>query len=103
VGELSICSERFRQLWARHDIRPKGTGTSIINHTEVGRLELGYAKLPIPDTDRQTLAVYHAAPGSRTAQSLTLLATAIATPVWSDARKGDERDRVCGEGDGGRP
>jgi transcriptional regulator with XRE-family HTH domain len=81
VGELSICSERFRQLWARHEIRPKSTGTSIIDHPEVGRLELGYAKLPIPDTDRQTLAVFHAAPGSRSAQALSLLATAIATPA----------------------
>jgi transcriptional regulator with XRE-family HTH domain len=75
VGELSVRSERFRQLWARHDVRPKRSGTTRIDHPEVGPLELSYEKLPIPDTDRQTLVVYHAEPGSPTAQALTLLAT----------------------------
>ena len=27
IGELSLRSERFRRLWARHDVRPKSTGT----------------------------------------------------------------------------
>src|SRR5581483_10505359 len=40
VGELSVRSERFRQLWARHDIRPKRSGVSRIEHPEVGPLEL---------------------------------------------------------------
>jgi transcriptional regulator with XRE-family HTH domain len=75
VGELSLRSEHFRQLWARHDARPKRTGTSTIEHPQVGRLELIYTKLPIPDTDRQTLSIYHAAPGSPSAQALALLAT----------------------------
>jgi hypothetical protein len=44
----------------------------------VGPLELSYEKLPIPDTDRQTLGVYHAAPGSASAQALALLATIAA-------------------------
>jgi len=75
VGELSLRSESFRRLWARHDVRPKGSGTSTIDHPQVGRLELTYTKLPIPDTDRLTLSIYHAAPGSPTAQALALLAT----------------------------
>jgi transcriptional regulator with XRE-family HTH domain len=75
VGELSLRSESFRRLWARHDVRPKGRGTSTIDHPQVGRLKLTYTKLPIPDTDRQTLSIYHAAPGSPTAQALALLAT----------------------------
>jgi transcriptional regulator with XRE-family HTH domain len=74
VGELSVRSERFSQLWARHDVRPKRGGTTRIDHPLVGPLELGYERLPIPDTDRQTLAVYHAAPGSASAQALALLA-----------------------------
>jgi transcriptional regulator with XRE-family HTH domain len=78
VGELSVRSERFRQLWARHDARPKRSGTSRIEHPQVGPLELSYEKLPIPDTDRQTLVVYHAEPGSRSAQGLLLLASAAA-------------------------
>lgn len=75
VGELSLRSEPFRRLWARHDVRPKRTGTRTFDHPQVGRLELTYTKLPIPDTDRQTLSIYHAAPGSPSAQALALLAT----------------------------
>jgi transcriptional regulator with XRE-family HTH domain len=78
VGELSVRSERFRQLWARHDVRPKRSGTTRIDHPLVGPLELSYEKLPIPDTDRQTLVVYHAASGSASAQALALLATTTA-------------------------
>ncbi len=76
VGELSVRSERFQQLWARYDVRPKRSGTMRIDHPQVGPLELSYEKLPIPDTDRQTLVVYHAEPGSRSAQGLALLASA---------------------------
>jgi transcriptional regulator with XRE-family HTH domain len=78
VGELSVRSERFRQLWARHDVRPKRSGKTKINHPLVGELELSYEKLPIPDTGCQTLVVYHAEPGSRSAQGLALLASAAA-------------------------
>jgi transcriptional regulator with XRE-family HTH domain len=75
VGELSLRSEEFRQLWARHDVRPKGSGTTVILHPQVGRLELSYTKFPIPETDRQTLSVYHAAPGSPSERALAVLAT----------------------------
>jgi transcriptional regulator with XRE-family HTH domain len=75
VGELSLRSEQFRQLWARHDAQPKSSGNSVMHHPQVGRLELSYTKLPIPDTDRQTLSIYHAAPGSPSERALALLAT----------------------------
>ena len=75
VGELSIRSERFRQLWARHDARPTRSGITRLEHPVVGPLELSYEKLPIPDTDRQTLAVYHDEPGSPSARALALLAS----------------------------
>jgi transcriptional regulator with XRE-family HTH domain len=78
VGELSVRSERFRQLWARHDARPKRSGTSLLDHPQVGPLELSYEKLPIPDTNCQTLVIYHAEPGTPSAQALTLLATTAA-------------------------
>jgi hypothetical protein len=78
VGELCVRSERFRQLWARYDVRPKRGGTARIDHPLVGPLELSYEKLPIPDTDRQTLGVYHAEPGSPSAEALALLATTAA-------------------------
>ena len=78
VGQLSVRSGRFRQLWARHDVRPKRSGTTRIDHPLVGPLELSYERLPIPDTDRETLGVYHAASGGARAQALALLATTAA-------------------------
>jgi transcriptional regulator with XRE-family HTH domain len=78
VGELSVRSERFRQLWARHDARPKRSGTTRLDHPEVGPLELSVEKLEIPDTDRQTIVVYHAVPGSASAQALALLGSVAA-------------------------
>jgi transcriptional regulator with XRE-family HTH domain len=78
VGELSVASERFRRLWARHDAIPRRSGVARIHHPQVGLLELSYEKLPIPWADRQTLAMYHAAPGSPSAQGLALLASIAA-------------------------
>jgi transcriptional regulator with XRE-family HTH domain len=40
VGELSLKSEEFRRLWARHDVRPKTGGTKRIAHPQLGELEL---------------------------------------------------------------
>ncbi|WP_405164966.1 helix-turn-helix transcriptional regulator [Nocardia sp. NBC_01499] len=81
VGELSVRSDRFRQLWARHDARPKRSGANTITHPQVGPLELRHEKLPIPDTDRQILVIYHAEPASPTAERLALLASLIADPA----------------------
>jgi transcriptional regulator with XRE-family HTH domain len=78
VGELSVRSERFRKLWARHDVKPKRSGRSRVEHPQVGTLDLGYEKLPIADADRLTLVLYHAEPGSKSAQALSLLASTIA-------------------------
>lgn len=78
VGELSVRSEHFRRVWARHDARPKRSGTARLRHPQVGPLELGYERLPIPGTDGQSLAVYHAAPGSPSARALALLASIAA-------------------------
>jgi transcriptional regulator with XRE-family HTH domain len=80
VGELSLRSDRFRALWARHDVRYKSTGTSHLRHPEAGDLELRYEKLLIPATDMQTLVTYHADPGSDTEERLRLLAT-ISAPA----------------------
>jgi hypothetical protein len=85
VGELSVRSERFRRLWARHDARRKRSGTMPIDHPQIGCIELSYQKLPIPDTDHQTLSLFHAEPGTRSAQALILLAAMTA---------GDRRDTL---------
>jgi hypothetical protein len=73
VGELSLASELFRQLWARHDVKPLAGGLTRMRHPEVGVLDLRREKLPIGDSGGQLLVIYHAEPGSESARSLALL------------------------------
>lgn len=73
VGELSLASEPFRRLWARHDIYIRGGGTTVMRHPELGELSLHKEKLAIGGTDGQLLAIYHAERGSETAGLLRLM------------------------------
>ncbi len=75
IGELSLASERFRRLWARHDVKPLAGATTRLLHPRVGMLELHREKLRI-GSGGQILVIYHAAPGSPSARSLTSLAQA---------------------------
>lgn len=77
VGELSLRSERFRMLWARHDVRPLGGGVARLQHPTVGGLELYREKLPLEDD--LIVVVYYAAPGSASAEKLQLLASLART------------------------
>ncbi|WP_371404479.1 helix-turn-helix transcriptional regulator [Kribbella sp. NBC_00662] len=79
VGDLSVRSERFRQLWARHDVRPRKSRLSRLTHPEVGDLELRSDKLTIGGTDSMTLVISHAVPGSRDFESLALLGSLVAS------------------------
>jgi transcriptional regulator with XRE-family HTH domain len=79
VGELSLASERFRQLWARQDVRPLAGAPMRLRHPLVGMLELRREKLPIGEADGQILAIYHAEPGSETERSLALLGSLSVT------------------------
>lgn len=73
IGELSLESETFRRLWARHDVRV-GEGTeTLIRHPVVGDLRLRREKLSVSGTDHQLLVIYHAAAGSDSAGLLRLL------------------------------
>lgn len=73
VGELSLASPRFGELWARHDVRTREGSEIRLDHPEVGELRLHREKLAISGTAGQMLAVYHAEPGSHDAESLRLL------------------------------
>jgi len=79
VGDLSVRSERFRQLWARHDVRPRRGRLSRLTHPAVGDLDLQSDKLTIGGTDGMTLVVFHAVPGSRDVESLALLGSLLAS------------------------
>ncbi|MEU8664585.1 helix-turn-helix transcriptional regulator [Actinoplanes philippinensis] len=75
VGELSLASPLFRQLWARHDVRPRAGAVITFTHPQVGELVLNREKLLVSGTDGIMLVIYHADAGSEAADKLTLLAT----------------------------
>ena len=86
VGELSLASEPFRRLWARHDVTALAGGTLRLRHPRLGLLELRREKLPLTDTGGQILALYHAEPGSESARALDLLrSTAVGQSHGSEA------------------
>ncbi|MFF1632387.1 helix-turn-helix transcriptional regulator [Leifsonia sp. NPDC058248] len=84
IGELSLRSERFRQLWAKHDIRRIEGKSAVLNHPQVGRLELYREKLAIAASDALVLVIYHAEPGTKSARLLTLLGS-ISLPEGAPA------------------
>ncbi|HWH96265.1 MAG TPA: helix-turn-helix transcriptional regulator [Baekduia sp.] len=89
VGELSLKSETFRRLWARHDVRTKSHGTKQMHHPLVGELELHYESLSVNGSEGQLLIVYHAEPASPSARSLALLSSMISRPEAQPAVDAD--------------
>ncbi|OLR93175.1 helix-turn-helix domain-containing protein [Actinokineospora bangkokensis] len=85
VGELSLASPRFRQLWARHDVTPLRGGLMRYDHPQVGPLTLNMEKLVVTGTDNVMLVVCHPDPGTDDADKLALLASA-ALPARSPDR-----------------
>ncbi|MFY1615927.1 helix-turn-helix domain-containing protein [Micromonospora sp. WMMD736] len=71
VGELALSSQRFRTLWARHDVRNLDGGTTTVHHPVVGDLRLHRDKLPIEDV---ILVVYYPDKDSDSDEKLRLLA-----------------------------
>lgn len=76
VGELALSSERFRTLWARHDIRSLEGGTTTVNHPVVGELRLHRDKLPV---DGLLLVLYYPDQDSESDEKLRVLASLAAT------------------------
>jgi hypothetical protein len=56
VGELSTCSEEFRVLWARRDVRAQARGVKRVHHPVVGRLDLRFENMQLPAEQGLTFA-----------------------------------------------
>ncbi|GAB2450925.1 transcriptional regulator with XRE-family HTH domain [Conyzicola lurida] len=85
TGELSLGSDRFRKLWARHDVITLYGGTEVrIDHPEIGGLTVNRERLAIGGTNGLTLVVYHPDARSDSDEKLALLASARATAVRPD-------------------
>ena len=79
IGELSMRSDDFRELWAAHDVRRHYAGVKSFRHAVVGPLELHFQTLELAEDPGLALTIYPATPGSPTADALRLLASWAAT------------------------
>jgi transcriptional regulator with XRE-family HTH domain len=79
VDELSVASERFRELWARADV---GYRVSVIpmRHPKVGDLYLHTNRFNIPHSGGQHMLTYRAEPGSDSAKALDALRDTVDQP-----------------------
>ncbi|QRP49867.1 helix-turn-helix domain-containing protein [Amycolatopsis sp. FDAARGOS 1241] len=79
VTELAAKSERFRELWARHDIKPRTAHRANFRHPVAGPIGLHSDKLTLPGADALQLVVFHATPGTRDAEALASLTNLVRT------------------------
>jgi transcriptional regulator with XRE-family HTH domain len=73
VGELTVKSDDFAALWARHPVHNCLSGRKWFRHPEVGTLELEFEVLHLPDDAGHRILTYTAMPGSASDAALRLL------------------------------
>ncbi|GLY85543.1 helix-turn-helix domain-containing protein [Actinoallomurus iriomotensis] len=99
VGELSLRSPAFVNLWARYEVRPRTSEVKHFVHPRVGELRLHFETFAVASAPGQHLSVYSAEPGSAGHDGLVLLrrlAEQAATDAENSAseqafKKGDTR------------
>lgn len=93
VGELSTRSEVFGTLWAAHNVRNHSAGTKRFRHPVVGELSLSYESLELVADPGLLMFVYTAEPGSKSEESLRLLASWTATADHQESAYGDHEEQ----------
>lgn len=73
IGELSTRSEFFRVKWASNHVFEHKTGIKRFEHPEIGRLDLVFQGLDLPDDKGLRLNTYFAEPQTPTENGLKLL------------------------------
>ncbi|GAA1732143.1 helix-turn-helix transcriptional regulator [Microbacterium paludicola] len=78
IGELVTRSDEFSRRWASHNVRFHRSGLKRLHHPLVGDLELSYEAMQLPDHPGWTMFAFTAAPGTPSAERLTLLGSLTA-------------------------
>ncbi|MET8989933.1 helix-turn-helix transcriptional regulator [Nonomuraea wenchangensis] len=87
VRDLAGRSADFARLWNAHTVRGKTQDAKQFLHPDVGPLTLTYQAFDVRDAPGQQLVIYHAEPGSDSAQALGLLGSIHATRRQSEPRR----------------
>ncbi|GII42060.1 helix-turn-helix transcriptional regulator [Planotetraspora phitsanulokensis] len=73
VEQLSIGSDDFRRLWARHDVQDRTHGTIRIHRDDVGDIVLTFEIFAVCSASGQLLIVLQSEPGSPSERALARL------------------------------
>jgi transcriptional regulator with XRE-family HTH domain len=80
VGELRDVSPDFVRHWDAYRLHQHTHGQKRFGNEVVGELHLHYQALPVLEDGGLTIVVYHAAPGSASAEKLELLSSWLMAP-----------------------
>ncbi|MQS35126.1 helix-turn-helix transcriptional regulator [Streptomyces katsurahamanus] len=97
VAELSAHSLDFARMWSTHTVRGKTRESKHFRHPDVGAVTLTYHAFDVRDAPGQQLIIYHAEPGSPSAEALSLLGTMhgpTRTILWERAAESSAATEV---------
>jgi hypothetical protein len=94
VGELCTQSTEFAALWATHNVRLHRKMEKQFSHPVVGELTLQYERLTVAGDPGLEIFAYVAEPGSRSAESFTLLATWATDATMASSTPSDQAGSI---------
>ena len=74
IGELSVRSDLFAKLWGEGEVHSKTTGSKVIDHPELGVLDLEWSTLEVAGAPGQLVVAYQAVEGSASVAVLDAVA-----------------------------
>jgi MmyB-like transcription regulator ligand binding domain len=73
IAELSHFSSKFRELWARHEIRNVPEGRKSMHHPLVGELAFEFLLFQTVDSEHLRLLIHTPRPNSETTDKIARL------------------------------